>query len=362
MYTRARRGFTLIEVTITAALAATLAVLVFTAFVSIMRVVAIDQSLLTMDRSADNALNRIADNLRTAILPITYANASTPLQTALNDRTTGFRRYGRLWRDILQEGSDCLAFTTPADFGDDRDFVDADMLLELGIVLPSGVHVPVGQYDNPVDNHLLPGGSLHPFLARLDPRQDLGLTRGLGELDLSAPRFDRTFTFNNDMDAGYCIIRFVPFFENDAPYVLRERTLGRDINEDDDTTDEFALGGLEFVYPNVVRDEETMTYSREGEPIVIPITGPNVLLQLNQDDPQFVPIFKLVSYRDRQNSANLETFDESLRDGDYAILVRLLLCDQQTQSANPLVFNLNVPPIVTRQYETVVKLRNIVTR
>lgn len=336
-----------------------LVVLVYMGLVELIRVARVDTSIQTMDKHADQALSSLAVGIRQAVLPISYTNGNSAIVAKFNDRATGFGTHGNAWRDILRTGTDCLAFTTPADFGDDGDHFDSDMLPELGIVLPDGTDVPAGQYAMTEDaNSLQPDGSLNPFLAGLDPVTDLHLQSNRGKLDISLPRFASTFSFPAG-DAGYGIIRFVPHYANNVAFVVSENRLQFDLNADGDLADEYVLGGLQAIYPNAVRQgNENRFVARSPGTAVATICGPSILLQTNQNGNAWTPLFKLVRYRESDDSINAASYDENSAEGDNAVLIRFLMCNQAEQLNDPVAFG-NRFRAVVRQYETVVKLRNI---
>lgn len=358
-----KAGFTILELTIAASLCALLAVLACSALFGLSRVVSMDSTVGAMARDGDRALTSLTNILRPAILPIKAAARTDALQTVLNSTTQGFGSHGADWLAILQNGSDCLAFTSPADFGGDGDFVDADMMVELGIVLPDGTHVPTGEYSGSSNNKL--NGSVNPRLAALKPKTDLGLRSDRTTLNTSAPRFAQTFAFPAGANAGYGIIRFAPRRVGGAPFIIQESSLGDrgyDLNNDGDTTDTFMLGRLEIVVPNVIRNAAG-TYVPRTPPAtyVTAVTGNTVLLQTNQNDDGWTPIFKLVSYRD-SNPVNMNSYEETTNnEGEYTLLIRLLMCDALSQASDPQTFGKKTPA-VTRQFETVVKMRNFVVQ
>ena len=362
MKINARGGLTLIELVIATALTFVLGAMTCLAIASISRTVSMDVSVVTMDRDGDRAISQTSEILRNAILPTTLTNTvdASDFRKALNDVSKGFGQNGDDWRKVLQFGGDCIAFTVPVDYGNDGDTTDADMLTELGIILPDNTHVATGHYSGGSNNKL--SGNLNHYLSELNPISHLGMPTTRGNLNLGTIRFAEQFTFPilSAPPAGYGIIRFRPRYVNNAPFLVSEASLGYDLNGDNETDDTFVLGRLEAIYPNVLIGPSHSLTTR-GDPYVIPITGSNILLQTNQTDLAWTPIFKLIGY-DRSstpNAINLPDFNESTAaTGDYALAIRLLMCDAEGQGNDPATFGRKTPAI-TRQYEAIINLRNL---
>jgi Type II secretory pathway, component PulJ len=357
-----RNGFTLVEIVLASTLLALLTVLICTVIFGLTRTVRQNASLAKMDRDADMALSSISSTLRTAILPITTPNAVDAVPKVLNDVQIGFGSNGEEWLDVLRRGCDLIAFTTPVDYGGDGDALDADMIVELGITLPNGTDVPGGRYNVWTgDNRLIGAGSnINVHLAAIQPGADLDMEHNNTDLNLAASRLAETFPpASLTTPAGYGIIRFAPHYVNSAQFIVSESDLGYDLNEDGDTDDTFLLGRIELFYANWTRTGVN-SWAPQGNPFVKPLTGNTVLLQINQTDDAWTPIFKMVGYS-TTNSINMEQYDESNASGDFALLVRLLMCDSESQGNDPHSFGRKTRAI-TRKYETVVKMRNLVTK
>lgn len=203
-------------------------------------------------------------------------------------------------------------------------------------------------------------GCLHPSLAHLVP-SDFGddtVADDRSLIDLSQPRFARqpVFGFNRE---GFGVLRFVPARKggaDDGDWVtVDEQELtqkGRggqwDLNDDGQAGDVYALGHLELVY-----------VGGEGSVLSVPVSGPNVLLQLNRDSPAWKPLFKLV----RQGAQDTPEIgggeDAAASDvGGYGLLINLLVFDQSSQKGAPLAFNAALPYMV-RRHQTMIELRNM---
>lgn len=343
-----RKGLTLIEIMVAVGILSFVIVLTYTSVVASLRSVKTEATVLEMDRSASQALQNMADLLRPALLPIPINAPDTQLgefsRNIINNPVRGFGGgNGVAWSTILQAGTDCVPFCVPVDFGNDGDTLDGDGYLELGITLPDGTVFQGGSYTMDGDhNRLGENASVHADLARLRPAS-LGLPDNGGNIDPDAARFAERLTLPANASQGFAVLRFVPFPDPDnisQPLTIREQDLDRDLNNDGDKDDVFLLGHIEVAYP--------------GPGVQKAISGQSVLLQLNQD-ASWTPIFKQVRYRQNDNSPN-GIFDEN-NQGQYGILIRLLLLDTMGQRT-PVAFK-NGTRVFVRQYETVVKLRNM---
>ena len=341
-----RKGITLIEIMITMGILSVVIVLTYIAVATSLRSVKTEATILEMDRSASQALQHMADVLRPALLPIPVNAPDTLLgefsRNIINNPVRGFGGgNGVAWSAILREGTDCLPFCTPVDYGSDGDCLDGDNYLELGITLPDGSIQFGGDYHIDGDhNKLDENASVHAGLARLKP-SSLGLPDAGASINANAPRFARRLSFPAGADSGFALLRFVPApspENSNAPMTFREQDIDCDLNDDGDTADTFLLGHMEIAYPTLGKT----------------VSGQSVLLQINRD-ASWTPIFKQVRYREKDSSPN-GVFDEN-NQGQYGILIRLLMLDGFGQNS-PLLFKKGKRALV-RQYETVVKLRNM---
>lgn len=332
----------------------------------VIRLVTVESSVLEMDRDANQALQELADALRPSILPIPVDGDAVSLneftKAVLQSKTQGFdTTVGRYWLEALQSGTDCIAFTVPVDFGNDGDTLDADLYLELGMVLPSGQEEYGADYDiRTNDQNYLNGNPVNRFLRDLNPRSHLGLETGPLTLATGSlpERFAADFALP-DGDRAYAIARFVPHYADadgnpnpgGAPMAISENdilnngnpAIRLDLNGDGDTDDTFLVGSMELVYSNVR----------------YPISGPDVLLQTNQDDAGFTPIFQLVRFRtgDESINNNVDGFNPLATEGEYGVLIRLLMLDRIGQ--RDAQFQQSKAGAITRLFETTVKLRNM---
>ena len=363
-----RIGFTLVEMMITLGSLAVLMAMAFTPLAGSLAQTQRETSMLTMDLSAKRSFSRVKSLLGQALLPIaTYPEHAVPV--AKNSIATfqdlvnsgiGFGTHGSEWSDILAGGADFVPFAVPVDYGGDGDTLDSQLAMELGIVLPDGRVVTAGSYLERVGENILDGevGSLHPTLASLTPADfgdDVAGDDGLA-VDLSQPRFLRQPVFNPDQ-GGFGVLRFVPIPKDhgDGWVTLDERELTEksdgitwDLNNDGLAVDVYALGRLELTF-----------VGPEGAVTNIPVSGPDILLQLNRDSPSWKPLFRLV----RQGAKDAAVEDGVLGSiqpeaGGYALLINLLMFDRSWQSGAPLAFNAKLPYLV-RRHQTMIELRNM---
>ncbi|MDR2390622.1 MAG: prepilin-type N-terminal cleavage/methylation domain-containing protein [Planctomycetota bacterium] len=360
-YRRRGEGFTLVEATISLAIFSAVALSGYALLSRVYGVARLEESLLRLDVSADQAGWRLSELLRPAILPVTLesgSKAGTSYGTIINDPAWGFGQYGGAWLEILKQGTDCLAFALPIDWGNDGDYLDSDLMLEMGIVLPNGSLAGGASYhiDGLGGNHLENDRSIHQYLAQLNPLADLGLTPGRNDIVPGGPRFKEVFAFPPASALrAFALIRFVPLSEAGNPKTVKESELtavpeGFDLNADGDKADSFLLGRLEIVYPPWVGnyDRDTLDewdeagFADGASSFSVPITEDVVLLQINQSeqpDGEWRPIFRL----------------EYPEEGNFALRMQLLLFDE---SYRPFSSSRAVP-YVSRYYETLVRLRGM---
>ena len=341
-----KNGFTLVEVMIVSVVFTSLMGLVFFPMLGVIRSVKMDATILEMDRSANQALLEIAEVLRPAVLPIPVTAPDNLLgefsRNIINSPVRGFGgQNGSKWSKILKDGSDFVPFCIPVDYGDDGDYLDMDNYMELGMVHPgAGKQFGAAYVMNNGRNQLAENASAHSHLARFAPA-DMDLPESGASINTGSARFAASLAFPAKANQAFACIRFVPRRTdggNGAPFSINESAVNYDINGDGDMQDSFMIGHIEVSYPGARKI----------------VSGPSVLLQTNRDE-SWTPIFKQVRYRENDSSPNT-VFDEN-GDGQYGILVRLLLCDNHGQQ-DPIAFNKTSPALV-RRYETVVKLRNM---
>lgn len=376
------KGFTLIEVLIAATIFSTLSVLFLMMMSNALAVSEREGTINRMDLEANRALQEIATTLRRAVLPVvtdTRSGAHYPkfvydpdevdengmppkrsFQKLLNSED-GFRLYGQAWFTLLAGGTDFVPFTVPVDFGGDGDTIDSNFLPELGIILPSGAHVPAANYVTTPANPPVPALNelrtqpAHPYMLNMAPT-DFQITVGENPIDVDEstnPRFARTLAFPGGMNRAFAVLRFVPTDDdNGNPLVINEADLlsgdGYDLNGNGASQDSFALGSLQVAYAT---DTPTATW----------IIGPMVLMQLNTNGVGYKPLFRLVNFQNPANAPNSLVYDGTtpIINGGYAILVNLLVLDWNGQQ-NTIAFNRRSGvPYIVRQYETLVELRNM---
>jgi prepilin-type N-terminal cleavage/methylation domain-containing protein len=312
-----KAGFTLIEVTIAAALASLVVALTCVPMMNGLAMAQRENTVMNMFRTGDITMTRLASLLQPAVLPAGE------------------------WRGVLRGGTDFLPFCTPVPYGDTGSEVDADGRPVLGITMPGGGRViSAAHAKTTLDNGEVrfrldpPGSGVHPDLAALDPAF-FGLGSGARPDVENGARFAARLAFPEGGTRGFGVVRFVPDKENGRPAVLREKDLlgpgaDFDLNRDGTTNDVFARGALFIDYAN------DGTADLRSVQSVFPLTGRSVLLQLNTDSPGYVPLFRLVG---APSGA-----------GADGILVSLLLFDHATQRGKK--------QFLTRQFQTFIEMRN----
>ncbi len=390
-----RRGFTLIEIVITIAIFSVFVAFTIPPLVAAIRVAGHETSLLRMDQDAHRAMNGITTHLRGAILPIitdpdtppeytsqatldryhssAYANDSVPFQNMINS-SQGFRQFGPAWRRLLLldnnppryggsavAGSDFIPFTIPVPYIypatglSSVDSLDSNSLPQLGIRGLDGTVYNAAVYNEvndvfegkPTIRRYLPNadGALHPFISGLNPTA-LGLTPGVRQdIAIGANRFGTQLNLPAGANYALGAIRFVPYLEGGQPYIVTERQ-DYDLNDDNDTVDQYALGRIEVVY--------CIGSANNPREVRRPISANSVLLQLNAaTQANYQPLFQLrVQPRDDPTNPPKVSRQTSL-----VLDINLLMCDELNQRRNP-DFTKAVK-YLTRRYRTSVELRNM---
>lgn len=360
----------MVEVAITLGLLTILLAMAFAPLAGSLALTQREASMLTMDLSAKRSFSRINSVLSQALLPITtYPDHDVPVAEGrvatfqdLVNSESGFATYGGEWSGILAEGADFVPFAVPVDYGGDGDTLDSELALELGIVFPDGHVMAAGSYTESDGRNVLDGGvgCLHPTLAGLAPA-DFGGDVAAGDgsdIDLTQPRFFQQLAFASDQE-GFGVLRFVPTPRdtNDGSgwVTLDEKELSGkdgdvkwDLNDDGQIVDVYAVGHLEMTYVGSL-----------GSTTSIPVSGPNILLQLNRDSPTWKPLFRLVRQGAKNSPAESDEEGVALSDvGGYALLINLLVFDQSSQSGSPLAFDSKLP-YLARRHQTMIELRNM---
>ena len=377
-----KAGFTVLEVTIVAALAALLVALLYTPMADGIVMVQRENTVLNMFRTGDILMSRLTSYLQPAILPIpTDARAaannspsnSPNLYKRVINSDRGFLKNGRAWRRILLEGTDFLPFCTPVKYHLTETMVDSEGLPILGITEPSGqelrsaVYFNDGSLSNAGIRHItlqssfLGERNIHPALAGLHP-SDYGFGAApQTTTSLAAPRFADPLNFvyrgvtDERLMRGFAVIRFLPLREGGTPVTLSEAALNFDLNQDGTLDDTFARGSL------VINHGWVTGYA----PLQVKFPGvPDgmVLLQLNTQDPGYVPMFKLVGGFTGGNSpAGVSWTERDLPSGEATtLLVRLLLFDATTQQGTVMATGRrDGRQFITRQFQTTIELRNM---
>ncbi|MDR1535395.1 MAG: prepilin-type N-terminal cleavage/methylation domain-containing protein [Planctomycetota bacterium] len=316
-----RRGFTLIEIMAACALMAALFLMAGNSFLGLLRMSRYETAVMEMDRDANQALGTLNSVLRRAVLPISAPDNPGGVLALLGDE---FAAHGGSWREILNQGDPLLAYVVPVDYDGDGDVLDGFGNPEFGIEPPSGRSRPAAR-----------AGRFCPDLGGVSP-DDLGLVPGVSDLDLDAPCFAADFSFPGGGDAVYEVIRFVPYREGGAPLILEESELAQDLNEDRDLEDRFALGRLEIDWlagPDAPRTQS--------------VTSESLLLGINRSGDHRDSLFQLGDFDPAGNPA---------ASGQYAVKVQLLLCNYLAQREDKPFFGRGMP-LITRAYQTIIKLR-----
>lgn len=378
---RPSKGFTLLEMMMAIAILAVFTVFIFSTLIGTIRVVALEDTLLTMDRQANRAFQEIALELRPAILPVGLTEAERggatvvlgggiktipPSNTAfelLNHATLGFglaSPNASAWRTALQQGLDSIAFIVPVDAQNDDDYIDDAGHLEVGQIRPTGQSLGCA-FINDAEGFRLSDTVPVNALVSVAP----GSYRSATGLNAAGVENNATFDFAADnlirtggtwpAITAFTVIRYIPELQsNGQPVVVREADLGVDLDGDGNATDVFHIGRLRVVYTG-----GTHAVQPEGPAGTLPvvtanvpqmtrdITGPIVLRKTDGS----TPIFRLGS----PDTTGL--FNPGA--GVTSMQVRLLIYDREAQSGNPMVYN-RVVPAIARWYESVITLRNMI--
>lgn len=329
---RRKSGFTLIEVMIAIAVLIAITMIAGSVVVDAMRVASREQSLLQMDQDANRILEGVKHTLRPAYIPIDTkpldVGREGPL--AATDLASNVER----WRDVLANGTDMLVFLVGIDPEGDGDIMygssQEDKQLILGIETPENSSAFPDGIREATDEH----NTLSNLgIIDLNPRTDLGLpVDNSADIDITAARFAEPFVFpapGGGRSPVYGVIRFAPAWQNNAIVTLDEARLNQDLNNDGDTTDRFALGHMEIVYPN-----------SEGGVFTQSLSSQSVLLQINRNDTPQDSIFQLWPIGTDGNN----------------LKVHVLLCDFMSQQ-NPWAFGRGGYQLITRTYEMRLKMQ-----
>ncbi|MDR0362328.1 MAG: type II secretion system GspH family protein [Planctomycetota bacterium] len=326
------RGFTLLEVTIVLAVVSVIFVILANVILESMRAAKREQAFVFMDQEANRALEAIKHELLSAYVPVSEA----PLIYGRIGQVTGtnFSANVEAWRTVLGNGTDAFAFLVGLSAEGDGDFV-YDRRLDEGRRLILGIQTP--ENSSEVPNNMWEATDFDETLVNmgildLDPVGDLGLPRNNGgDLNVGDARFAGDFVFPaaSGRRHVYAIMRFRPYRQDGQPVIVSEADVGQDLNFDQDRTDNFALGGIEIVYPNSAGGVFTKT-----------LTSSTILLQLNRNDDPQNSLFQLWP---RGTSGN-------------TIRVHLLMCNYLDQANNAWAFHTDGYQMITRTYNTVLNM------
>lgn len=333
---RKRGGFTLLEIMITCTLLAVLGLIMGGAILGVMRVSAREQAVLEMDQEAIRILETLKQTLRSSYIPVAEAPLSTGRTVALG--STNHADNVESWREVLVNGTDLFIFVVGIDTEGDGDIIYGDSSsskrLAFGLDVPgSGLREATDKDEDDDLNNL--------GIIDVDPVADFSLaTDNSSDIDVTLSRFDDTFSFpsSGSRQHIYGVIRFLPYRENGAEVLIREADLdrkGMDLNDDGDITDVFALGRLQIVYPE-----------SGGGVVAFPISGTNVLLQVNRDDITQKSLFQLMETKSTKGSA---------------LQVNLLLCNYNRQIGDKLAFSGGSRALLVRSYESLLKTQLMMT-
>ncbi len=385
---QANAGFTVIELTLVAALAAVVAFLAYTPIVNGLILTQRESTLMGMFSAGDAVATRLATLLQPAVIPVAAAG-------------TRYGEVGDKWRAALAAGTDVLPFCTPV-LGRDpasklspvnspdapeksiNSMVDDAGVPYLGIVLPGGAMdgewVPSvdasgkgvdtnkdGTYDPNTDGRYTfrsvldmvrypkdaadwETGGRNGDLARLEPGFFGFPNPTPATIKETHTRFAARLVFPEKSQRGFAVIRFVPdTLRTGSPEVLEEKDLlgpgaGFDLDGDGEATDSFLRGRLVLEYAN---NNSSYEESRNVQ-VEFPLGRQSILLQLNTDDDEtYAPIFQLVE-------------DENGNAVRHLLRVRLLLFDELMQRRTAMATGRrDGRQFLTRRVETVIELRNM---
>ena len=322
-----RRGITLLEVALVAALLSIVMAVAGGIALDVMRVASREETLLEMDRDANRTMETARRLLRLAYVPVAAEPLAGGRRQAL--AAADLEKTTRGWLGALRRGSDCLAFLTPVDpegegdvlYGDSR----SSLRLKLGVDAPGGPLAATDKDDTLENLGLIDMDPTDPWPLGLD------LATGTGPEpvpDLGSGRFAVPFVYPKPPGGRkqiYWLIRFAPWRENGLPLIIDEGGEA-DLNDDGDQDDSFALGRLELVYPKT-----------GGGSSALALCGYSLLLTLNPREAARDAIFLLLP-----------------GDDDFPVIrLRLLFC--QTGNS-PWSLGGKRPPL-SRTFETLAELK-----
>ncbi len=331
----AKTGFTIIEVTIVAALAAIAAFLAYSPVVNSIIVTQREGTLMSMFSTGDGVLTNLTTLLQPAVIPA--------IDTS--DRSNPLRAIGDAWREVLVAGTDFLPFSMPVP-KETGSTVDASGRPVLGVTLPGGT-----SYRNDIDknedyrqpeilrSYLSADGAYTP-LATLKPSDfDISSTPPKMSDIKTGKRFASRLTFDKNQN-GFAVIRFLPDRRSidttskdtskNTPAIIKEKDLEFDLDGDGEWDDSFVRGTLAIEY----------AYNGTSIQTEFPLGRQSILLQVDAGK-DYTPIFKLDDTR-------------------YVLSVHLLLFDELTQRRTVMATGRkDGRQFIARRFETAIELRNM---
>lgn len=371
------RGFTLVEVVIAMTVLAVVFAIIYAGMIQTTHVVNIESTILEMDLQGNKALQEVSDAIRPAILPIAVprgtGSASPRGFNRLDDPATGFGgANGQAWLTALQEGMDCIAFVVPVDEGRDGDIFDDELNLETGVIRFDGRHVSGSVYTYSASGGISVSNTeqVSALTAMIpgNPKSNQASNGLVGEVRPRMVNWNNTQVTSSTSPASmFTVVRFVQSQEaNGDPITVSESNLRTDLDGDGLQSTVFEIGSLEIINSGggyySVSDSRVITPSPGGMPPVLPqetrpLTGPYLLRDHNPANR--MPIFRLVGYNPANLSAAGGVIPVDSPGGSLALLVRLWLYDPTGQNNATIGSNRPIKAI-TRQFETVVELKNMV--
>lgn len=375
MADKRRAGFTLLEMMIVLAVVSVAVALLYTPMVNGLIMVNRENTLMNMFRTGDITMSRLASLLQPAVLPIPTKDPEAinsknsgvkPYRDIINSNR-GFKAFGKDWRDIMLAGTDFLPFCVPTMYRDTESAVDVNGLPVLGVTMPDGERVISATYRETINadgqkQFDLNNTNIHPALANLNPTF-YGLITPLPDpIEIHHNRYRERLSFPATSNRGFGVIRFVPNRVNDEPEILEEADLEFDLNQNGTQTDVFARGRLVVTYAGSTSDSSPA--GMRSAQTEFPLGNQSILLQLNTDAADYIPMFRLVGGFTKENSPAGTKWNETTpQSGDtYILLVRLLLFDYTTQQGTVMATGSTRKDgrqFITRQFQSFIEMRNM---
>lgn len=384
-----KRGMTLIEVIVASFILSILIMVAMSAIVDMLRVINNKNSITRMDQKANAILRDVAQELKSAILPVPVNEDTTLPFEQIDDTRRGFKAgssQGDAWARALLAGTDSIAFIVPVDAQQVGDFLDDNGHLQTGYVrsvdgLGTVPFLGASATGTPREGnnfHVQNTGEWVNALAVVDPAR---FTAG--------PFAEAEYPTDwNQIYAGaipnvtcFMALRFVPVHDTAGqPIVIRERDLLNnrntaiyaDLDDDGTTNGEFEIGYLQLVYSggkafyiNVPTAGGASIRQADLQPGYKALSDAIVLRRVDSAGPA-TPIFQLVRY----DTSNIETSGENAglpnlanqsTGGGATINIKLLVLDNEgvDRESGSVIPNIHTLALQARWYETAIRLNNM---